>query len=52
MSINILSQTPKIFSAIKKEHFFLNKIIDEYKIDGVISDNRFGLYTKKIKMYL
>ena len=49
MSINILSQTPKIFSAIKKEHFFLNKIIDEYKIDGVISDNRFGLYSKKVK---
>lgn len=49
MSINILSQTPKIFSGIKKEHSFLNKIIDKYKIDGVISDNRFGLYTKKVK---
>ena len=31
---------------IKKENTLLNQIIEDYKIDGVISDNRYGLYTK------
>ena len=48
MSINILIQIPKLFLAIKKEHKVLNKIIKSQKIDGVISDNRYGLYTKKV----
>jgi uncharacterized protein (TIGR00661 family) len=39
---------PKIFSKIKQEHQLLDKLIDEKKIDAVISDNRFGLHSKKI----
>ena len=45
---NIIFQIPKIFWNIKRANKILDKIIDDYKIDGVISDSRFGLYTKKV----
>jgi uncharacterized protein (TIGR00661 family) len=40
-------QLPKILSAIKKEKKWLQKTVDELNIDLVVSDNRYGLYTKK-----
>ncbi len=40
---------PKIINGIYKEHESLKKIIEEKKIDIVISDNRFGMWNKKIK---
>ena len=48
MSISMLLQLPKILIGIKKEQSILNQIIDDYKIDGVISDSRFGLYSETI----
>jgi len=48
MSVNMLLQIPKILWNIKKENRILNEIIIDYKINGVISDNRFGLYTNKV----
>ena len=48
MSISMLLQIPKIMWNIKKENNILNNIIEDYKIDGIISDNRFGLHTKKV----
>ena len=45
----MLFQVPKIIFAIFKEHFELKKIIQKYDIQAVISDNRFGLWNKKIK---
>lgn len=48
MNLNILLQIPKLFLKIKKEHTQLEEIIQSHKIDGIISDNRFGLFTKKI----
>ena len=47
MSISMLLQIPKVLIGIKKEQKVLDQIIDDYKIDGVISDSRFGLFTKK-----
>lgn len=44
----ILSQLPKIRSAVKKEHLWLEKQIREYEFDAVISDNRFGLYHENV----
>lgn len=41
-------QIPKILSSIKKEHQWLDTIIEKEKIDLIISDNRYGLCTKKI----
>lgn len=40
---------PKILKGIREEHNALQKIIQEKKIDIVISDNRFGLWNKQIK---
>ena len=48
MSISMLLQTPKILWRIKKENRILNSIITDYKIDAVISDNRFGLYSNRV----
>ncbi len=42
--LSIFRQTHKILTAIKKENAWLKKMITEYDFDGVISDNRFGLY--------
>lgn len=47
--LKLFLQWPSINSSIKKEKQELEKIITEQKIDLVISDNRFGLYSKKVK---
>lgn len=44
----ILSQFPRMAFTIYKEHQWLKKIVKEYDIDAVISDNRFGMYHTKI----
>ncbi len=44
----MLFQTPILLYHIILEHFRLRKLIREYSIDIVISDNRFGLWNKKI----
>ena len=48
MILNMIFQIPKILLGIKKEHKMVEQIIEDYKIDGLISDNRFGLSTKKV----
>jgi hypothetical protein len=45
----MLKCVPSILLGIRKEHKQLKKIIATYKVDCVLSDNRFGLYNKKIK---
>ena len=47
-SLKLLSQLPKIYAAIQYEHNWLDAAIDKYKIDLVVSDNRFGLHSSKI----
>jgi len=47
MALNICLQIPKIIFGIYNENNQLNTIIKKFKIDGVISDNRFGLFSKK-----
>lgn len=46
--LKIIQQIPKIYRTIQYEQRWLKKIVAEYQIDAVISDNRFGLYHKKI----
>ena len=48
MNITMILQLPKFFLGVKKENNTLNEIIKDYKIDGIISDNRYGLYSNKI----
>jgi UDP-N-acetylglucosamine transferase subunit ALG13 len=40
----ITGQIPKILSAIQYENKRLKEIVEEHRIDGVISDNRYGFY--------
>ena len=49
MVIKMLWQLPKIKKAIEEEHSWLDKVIDKHKIDEVVSDNRYGLWNKKVK---
>lgn len=45
----LLLKTPLLLYHIILEHFRLKKIIREYDIDIVISDNRFGLWNSKVR---
>jgi UDP-N-acetylglucosamine transferase subunit ALG13 len=46
--LKIIQQIPKIFKAVRYEQKWLKKIVADYQINAVISDNRFGLYHKDI----
>jgi uncharacterized protein (TIGR00661 family) len=46
--LKLLVDVPKLYKVLKKEKKQLESIIKEYRIDLVISDNRFGLYNKQI----
>ncbi|MEO6255029.1 MAG: glycosyltransferase [Ferruginibacter sp.] len=48
MAISLLLQFPKLIYRIYAENRWLKRIIAEYKIDAVISDNRLGLSHQKI----
>ena len=48
MAMKMLTQVPKLVLGIITEYFSLRKIIHSKKIDGVISDNRFGMWNKSI----
>jgi len=45
---HLLLKTPTLFSAVIKEHEIVQKIIEKEQILGIISDNRFGVYSKKV----
>lgn len=47
--IALVLKTPLLIFHIIREHFRLKKIILDYNINIVISDNRFGLWNRKIK---
>ncbi len=40
----MLQQAPQLRKAIRYEHEWLKKMVTEHGFDGVISDNRYGLY--------
>jgi uncharacterized protein (TIGR00661 family) len=48
MVIKMALSAPLIYYNIFKENLKLKKLISTYKIDAVISDNRFGLWSVKI----
>ena len=47
MMWNMALQFPKMTRAIAKEHQAIAHIVDKNKIDIIISDNRFGCFSKK-----
>ncbi|TXD82565.1 glycosyltransferase [Subsaximicrobium wynnwilliamsii] len=46
--LKMLQNTPKILRAIKKEHRLTSELVKAHQIDGIISDNRFGVYHEDI----
>ncbi|MGC4100898.1 glycosyltransferase [Ferruginibacter sp.] len=48
LPLKLFLQFPALIKTVRAENKWLHNIIDEYKIDAVISDNRLGLYTKAI----
>lgn len=50
--LKILFQLPKFLFAIKKEHQQIQKIIEQEKIDLIVSDNRYGCYSTKLPSVL
>ncbi len=45
---HMLKMAPQIIKAIRAEQKLLKKLIKDMSLDGIISDNRLGLYTSKI----
>ncbi len=45
----LLLNTPRILQAIRKEHKLTQKLVPQYELSGIISDNRFGVRSKKLK---
>ena len=48
MALEIAMQSPRLMWSIYREHRDLARLIKRHKIDLVISDNRFGLWTKAV----
>ena len=44
----MLRSAPKIFDAIKAERKLVKKWVAQYNLKGIISDNRFGIISKKV----
>ena len=49
MTIKMLFLSPRILIGIRREHKQVEKIIKEYNIDILISDNRYGVWSKSVK---
>jgi predicted glycosyltransferase len=48
MAVAMLRQTPFLLRSIAREHRELKNLIRQFRIDGVISDNRFGLWNRNV----
>ena len=48
LAFALFLQTPKIIFRIIAEHRWLQRIVEDHQIDAVISDNRFGMYDRRI----
>ena len=48
LSVSMFFQIPKFMYSIFKEHKKIQQIVDNYQIDGIISDNRYGLFLPNI----
>lgn len=44
----LLKQVPRLLRIFKEEHQIIEQLIDKHQISAIISDNRYGLWTKKV----
>jgi len=49
MALKMISEIPEMIKQADKAHYFLENLIDEKSIDLVISDNRYELWSSKVK---
>ena len=52
MMRKILFQMPKFARAIRQEHIMIERLVKEKRIDIVISDNRYGCYSNRVRSIL
>lgn len=48
-AIRIIYQIPKILRAISREHRFVKKMLRDYSIQLIVSDNRYGFHHKSVR---
>lgn len=48
LKLKLIFSLPKIKKAMKAERKVVEQLIDEKKIDGIISDNRLGIYSRRV----
>ena len=48
LKLKLLKDSPSLIKAIKAEKKLIKKLVEDYKIDGIISDNRFGVHDKSV----
>ncbi len=46
--VSVLTQSPRLLGTIKKEESVAKELALKYKVDSIISDNRFGFYAEGI----
>ncbi|OBX24742.1 uncharacterized protein (TIGR00661 family) [Gelidibacter algens] len=48
LKLKLFKDTPRILKTIRLEQYAIQTIVKSHAIDGIISDNRFGLYHKHV----
>lgn len=51
-SVKIFLQVPKFLRAIRGEHIQIERLVEVEKFDSIISDNRYGCWSRKAKSIL
>ena len=51
LALDTLLSTPAYLLSMKREHAFVEKMLNDGRVDAVFSDNRFGFYTLKTPSY-
>lgn len=46
--LKMIKDSPQVISAITKEKKSIKRLVKENRIDGIISDNRLGVFSKKV----
>jgi UDP-N-acetylglucosamine transferase subunit ALG13 len=49
LPLKLVTQFPRILYTIYREHRWLARVVKQYSIDAVISDNRFGMYCRQAR---
>ncbi len=51
LAFDTLLSTPAYLFSMKREHAFVEKLLNDGRVDAVFSDNRFGFYSLKVPSY-